>query len=355
MKTNTQGGFINIAMVAIIVIVLSVFISAGAIGYAVSDGFTKIPFGKKESMQNNIEPSGQEEYENAKPVAQRDATENSHLQENEKARTKNAGKEGVERTEKKSAPRNFMILEGTSLKTNSVKTAREWVTTALDGGAPVVCNVVSKKSDSIDAYFSQDRFRFDMIRNGKMTSALKKEDTIYLWTRGIRSGKTQSPDFIQGMKDELPLLGVYDAGAVKKVSCNKVGSIAVTHFRVPSNIEFLSLDALISARTKSRDAIRISDVAQIQVTLSMYLSQCGAYPSTLYGGASCEAEGFSDFIIPVLDPETDKPYIYDVNDSRMAYCLGADLENDEHVQTNADTFVMPEGTHCTGGDYYVSS
>ena len=46
----------------------------------------------------------------------------------------------------------------------------------------------------------------------------------------------------------------------------------------------LSVVALSSARAKSRDARRLSDIKQIQTALEMYLDSSGTYPASLTAG-----------------------------------------------------------------------
>ncbi|MEI6529626.1 MAG: prepilin-type N-terminal cleavage/methylation domain-containing protein [Candidatus Falkowbacteria bacterium] len=48
----------------------------------------------------------------------------------------------------------------------------------------------------------------------------------------------------------------------------------------------LSIVALNTARARSRDARRISDIKQTQTALEMYYNDNGQYPSTLTGGAN---------------------------------------------------------------------
>lgn len=107
------------------------------------------------------------------------------------------------------------------------------------------------------------------------------------------------------------------------------------------------LASLNSARTKSRDARRISDIKQLQLALELYNDSNGNYPATLdalvTGGQ-----------IPTLpkDPSTDADYPYAGLGSGAtctSYHLGATLEDSAHSVLSSDTDAAA-GTACTGSD-----
>ncbi len=133
----------------------------------------------------------------------------------------------------------------------------------------------------------------------------------------------------------------------------------------------MAFDSLSSARQKSRDAKRISDIGQIQLALELYFDAHQGYPLTL---APLSEENF----IPMnpLDSSTRKPYAYlpllalkKLGDPETicsknpcaSYVLGASLErNDNYVlQNDADvngvvagpTAVMPNNAFVGGDDY----
>lgn len=100
----------------------------------------------------------------------------------------------------------------------------------------------------------------------------------------------------------------------------------------------LAVVALGSAREKSRDAKRVSDIRQIQTALELYYADQNAYPTgtavTLgEGSAVClNASGFGAAgcaspymgVVP-SDPSTGA-YVYSVASSTTAYTLTATLE-----------------------------
>lgn len=75
--------------------------------------------------------------------------------------------------------------------------------------------------------------------------------------------------------------------------------------------------SLNTARSKARDARRVSDVRQIQLALQMYYDSAGSYP------ASLAATGFVPTYISVtpLDPDGTSAYQYCVASAR-GYHLG---------------------------------
>ena len=103
----------------------------------------------------------------------------------------------------------------------------------------------------------------------------------------------------------------------------------------------LSVLALNSARARSRDAKRITDIKQIQTALEMYYNDAGVYPpDTLIASGSVE---FGSNVYMMKIPTAPTPvdgascvtdgtntYVYDYNDSSgfggsytLTYCLGA--------------------------------
>jgi prepilin-type N-terminal cleavage/methylation domain-containing protein len=98
----------------------------------------------------------------------------------------------------------------------------------------------------------------------------------------------------------------------------------------------LSVLALNSARARSRDAKRITDVKQVQTALEMYYSEAGQYPATL--GTSI-ATGTSVYMMKVptaplpvdgtcLAAQNTYTYAYVGNTGAsgsytLTYCLGA--------------------------------
>jgi len=83
------------------------------------------------------------------------------------------------------------------------------------------------------------------------------------------------------------------------------------------------LASLNSARQKSRDARRISDVKQLQLALEMYYDSNNGYPTTAQGVAVLSTDGY----LPVVpsDPQDGDPYEY-AADGTSNYVLQSTLE-----------------------------
>jgi len=112
------------------------------------------------------------------------------------------------------------------------------------------------------------------------------------------------------------------------------------------------LASLNSAREKSRDARRISDIKQIQLAMELYFDACGEYPATLATTASngCPSgTTLADFIATVpVDPSTDAAYAYTALSSNSDYHLGADLEGTSHSALDSDADA--DSTNVDGAD-----
>jgi prepilin-type N-terminal cleavage/methylation domain-containing protein len=117
------------------------------------------------------------------------------------------------------------------------------------------------------------------------------------------------------------------------------------------------LASLNSARTKSRDARRISDLKQVQLALELSFDSNQEYPDAL-STASLVTPGYIAAVPG--DPSTGTVYSYDNLTSAGAacsvasglctdYCLGANLEDDSHS-------AIPSTLPCTlsGQDYTVA-
>lgn len=116
----------------------------------------------------------------------------------------------------------------------------------------------------------------------------------------------------------------------------------------------LSVVALNSARVKSRDARRLSDIKQIRTALEMYFDQNDKYPETddgaiIIGGAAADFDCLSSNGLGVKpctstvyletipgDPRGGaNPYYYDGGPVGATYQLGYHLEgtNQDHIAT----------------------
>lgn len=105
------------------------------------------------------------------------------------------------------------------------------------------------------------------------------------------------------------------------------------------------LASLNSARQKSRDARRVSDIKQLQLALELYYDANGNYATDL-------ADLAPTYIATVpTDPQTDASYAYAALGSGTtcsSYHLGAYLEDSGHVSLSSDVDAAA-GTICTGG------
>ncbi|MEY2664859.1 MAG: protein ral secretion pathway protein [Candidatus Parcubacteria bacterium] len=125
------------------------------------------------------------------------------------------------------------------------------------------------------------------------------------------------------------------------------------------------------ARAKSRDAKRISDIANIQLSLSIYFDRCGQYPNTALtttvdeGCAAAGAPGITlgSFLSKIPTPPTPQPggltsYTYKTNYDSLVpgvpasdYVLGIQLEGNTDVlkdSIGATTYTVP----CSVSTYY---
>ncbi len=118
------------------------------------------------------------------------------------------------------------------------------------------------------------------------------------------------------------------------------------------------LASLNTARQKSRDARRISDLKQLQLALELYFDASSTYPATTGWEAALKGAG----VIPAVptDPlSTVGAYDYTQVGGGTGYCLGAGLEDTSHsaLQSDADsptsycggTFDGDDGADCLGG------
>jgi len=112
------------------------------------------------------------------------------------------------------------------------------------------------------------------------------------------------------------------------------------------------LASLNTARQKSRDAKRISDVKQLQLALELYFDTNGGYPSTIGTSTSSPLiTGNFMSVIPV-DPTTDASYLYAaLNADCTSYHIGATLEgtSNQVLSSDVDAVAGTAGTNCPDG------
>ncbi len=106
------------------------------------------------------------------------------------------------------------------------------------------------------------------------------------------------------------------------------------------------LASLNDARTKSRDAKRISDIKQLQLALELNYDGKGNYPTALAGLVT------NGYIAQVpQDPNPAGAYFYaalGTGTSCTSYHLGANLESGTHAALSADVDATASLGICTG-------
>jgi len=116
------------------------------------------------------------------------------------------------------------------------------------------------------------------------------------------------------------------------------------------------LASLNTARQKSRDAKRVSDVKQLQLALELYFDSNGGYPSTAQGTGVLATAGFIASV--PTDPFGD-PYNFGSNgtvatDDGTDYVLGITLEDTGHTVLDNDIDADEFGVSCdAAGEYCV--
>lgn len=107
------------------------------------------------------------------------------------------------------------------------------------------------------------------------------------------------------------------------------------------------LASLNSARQKSRDARRLSDIKQLQLALELYYDANTAYPADIYATNVLAPTYIA--VVP-LDPQTGDEYLYaGVNTGCTSYHLGvAALEDDQHSAYASDVDAAAAATVCAG-------
>lgn len=89
----------------------------------------------------------------------------------------------------------------------------------------------------------------------------------------------------------------------------------------------LSVVALNSARAKSRDARRLSDIKNTQTALEMYFDTAGGYPATLTAGSELSYGGLVFLAKVPSDPLGSNQYNYVPTESGQSYTLDFTVES----------------------------
>jgi len=122
------------------------------------------------------------------------------------------------------------------------------------------------------------------------------------------------------------------------------------------------LASLNSAREKSRDAKRISDLKQLQLAAELFYDDFGSYPNATEfaatsGTAGTRAAGLvgNGFIASLpSDPSDQSAYTYEQIDSGADYVIRATLENVNHsaLDSDVDGSVGTGPVDCADGSGY---
>ena len=105
------------------------------------------------------------------------------------------------------------------------------------------------------------------------------------------------------------------------------------------------LVSLNSARAKSRDARRLSDMHQIQTALELYYNDCGGYPAALTTAASGSCPGMPSYLatVPVNPTPGGTTYGYTQTGSGSGYTLTFTLEGAVNNLTSGLHTASPSG------------
>ena len=114
------------------------------------------------------------------------------------------------------------------------------------------------------------------------------------------------------------------------------------------------LASLNSAREKSRDARRVSDIKQVQLALELYFDDNGGYPiAASYAALDLSTGGYMPSM-PV-DPSSGGTYYYEAAGA-TTYCLGSNMEGTP--PTGSTPGCLPGGGATdelpAGADYAVA-
>lgn len=109
------------------------------------------------------------------------------------------------------------------------------------------------------------------------------------------------------------------------------------------------LASLNSAREKSRDARRISDVKQLQLALELYFDGSSTYPAT----ASWQTDIAPNYIASVPTDPLGNAYTYEQLTSGTSYVLGGTLEDATHQALDNDIDGTVGTTDCADPVYCI--
>lgn len=111
----------------------------------------------------------------------------------------------------------------------------------------------------------------------------------------------------------------------------------------------LSVVALNSARAKSRDARRLSDIKNTQTALEMYFDTAGEYPATLMAGNELSYGGLVFLAKVPSDPISSNQYVYAQTESGQSYTLDFTTETKSSNYEAGNYQATPNGILAGGG------
>lgn len=111
----------------------------------------------------------------------------------------------------------------------------------------------------------------------------------------------------------------------------------------------LSVVALNSARAKSRDARRLSDIKNTQTALEMYFDTAGEYPATLMAGNELSYGGLVFLAKVPSDPLGSNQYNYVQTESGQSYTLDFTTETKSSNYEAGNYQATPNGILAGGG------
>lgn len=111
----------------------------------------------------------------------------------------------------------------------------------------------------------------------------------------------------------------------------------------------LSVVALNSARAKSRDARRLSDIKNTQTALEMYFDEAGEYPAELTAGSQLAYGGLVFMSKVPSDPLGSNQYNYAQTESGQNYTLDFTIESKAGDYEPGNYQATPKGIAAGGG------
>ena len=111
----------------------------------------------------------------------------------------------------------------------------------------------------------------------------------------------------------------------------------------------LSVVALNSARAKSRDARRLSDIKNTQTALEMYFDTAGEYPAALMAGNELSYGGLVFLAKVPSDPISSNQYVYARTESGQSYTLDFTTETKSSNYEAGNYQATPNGILAGGG------